>query len=70
MLVVNTEAFAEFGVSPDDSKPRKTRIKLAASNLLNRRLKTIGANQFGTAGNAALQDPLGRVIRLSLRKAF
>ncbi len=71
LTVINAEAYVDLGRSRDEANPASIRVRLGIDNLLNRRVRISGRGDASGQGvSGRLLDPLGRVIRLAVRKVF
>lgn len=71
LMVLNIEGFIEPGRAKEDDNAGKIRIKLAVDNVLNRRIRSMDLRPSSIRSfSGSLLDPLGRVLRLSIRKVF
>jgi hypothetical protein len=71
LTVINAEAYIDLGRSRDEANPASIRVRLGIDNLLNRRVRISGRGDASGQGvSGRLLDPLGRVIRLAVRKVF
>lgn len=67
---IGLEAFVELDRSPDATNPRSLRIKVGIENLFNQRQRISGYPGLDAASQAVLNDPYGRIIKLSVRKSL
>ena len=71
LMVLNAEGFIDLGRAREQSRASKIRIKLAIDNMFSRRVRNLASLQPRERGiSGSLLDPLGRVVRLSVRKVF
>ena len=64
------EGFVELDRSDDEANPRSLRLTLGIANILDERLRIFGYAGLNENLQAAIADPYGRTIKVSVRKSL